>query len=121
MSSPATTVTAAGTATSTAPTNLFEVIQSDISEGVHWLGAEAQGIGATVWSIFKVAFIALTSAQAQVVVNVLSRLQSDLVAKRTIEQIETDLLGEAMADELAVLTNIESSTLQAYIAAWKAS
>lgn len=102
-------------------TDLFSVIESDIKGAVGWVEAEAQSVGTTLWSIFKVAILSITSAQAQVIVNVLSRLNSDLVAKRTIEEIETDLLGEALTDELAVLNAVKSGTIQALIAAWKAS
>lgn len=101
--------------------DLFSVIESDIKNAAGWVAAEAQGIGTTLWSIFKVAILSITSDQAQVVVNVLSRLNTDVVASKTIEQIETDLLNEALQDELAILQKVESATLQALIAAWKAS
>lgn len=104
-----------------AKADLFSVIESDIKGAVGWVEAEAQSVGTTLWSLFKVAILSLTSAQAQVAVNVLSRLDSDLVAKKSIEEIETDLLNEALTDELAILTSIRSGTIQALIAAWKAS
>lgn len=105
----------------TAKTDLISVITADIKAAENWVAAEAQGIGTTLWAIFKTAILSITSAQAQVIVNVLSRIDSDLLESKTIEQIETDILNEALADELAILKAVESNTLQALIAAWRAS
>ena len=105
----------------TPATSLLTQIQKDLSGAEAWAASEVAGVGATLWSIFKGAFLSLVPAEAQVVVNVLSRLQSDVIAGKAIEAIETDLLNEALADELAVLQKIGSATLQALIAAWKAS
>lgn len=101
--------------------SLLGVIEEDLKGAVQWVEAEAQSVGVTLWSIFKAGILSVTSAQAQVFVNVVSRFQSDTLAGKTIEQIETDLLNEALQDELKVLTTVESAVLQALIAAYKAS
>ena len=68
----------------------------------------------------KTLFFAFTKDQAQILMNVVNRLETDVIAGKSIEQIETDVLNEAVAEELAEIIKIKSEAVQAFLALTKA-
>lgn len=115
-------MSSAGTVAVVAPkVDFLSVVAADFKAAEGWAEATAEGVAVTVWSTFKTGIIGVTAGQAQIILNVLGRLNTDIIAKMTIEQIETDLLNLALVSELALLQSIESRVLQLFIAAWKAS
>jgi len=108
------------TTTIAAPTLLANV-EADLKAAGAWLLDKGEGLALTLWDIVKVGLVTLTQDQAQVVVNVLSRLDANALGGKSIEEIETAMLNEAIADELTVLKNVASATLEAVIAAFRAS
>jgi len=105
----------------TQPNSLVGTIESDIKEAGQWLVTTGEGVALFLWDTVKALVIGLTEAQAQVVANVLNRLDTDAMAGKSIEEIETDVLNEAVVNELAILKTIASNTLQAVIASFKAA
>lgn len=100
--------------------NLLDVIEQDLEDVGHWLVAEAEGVAVGLWDILKTGFLLLTEAQAQIILDLLNKLSEDIAAGKSVEEIETDLLNLASAEERAVIDAAGSNTLQALIASWKA-
>ena len=105
--------------TPSTPNTFLGTVEADFKV---WLGeAEAlgEGLALNMWGLFKTLFGAFTTDQFQIALNVLNRLQVDALAGKSLEQIESDMLNEAVADELGELTKIGSNALQSIIALFK--
>lgn len=96
--------------------DLLTTIKTDLQQAGDWLEQEAVGGATALWTVLKVAFMLITSKQAQVLIAIYSRIQDDLTAGKSLEQIETDVLQEATADELAVLKDAGSVIVQGILA-----
>lgn len=103
------------------PHTFLSTLEADLKRAGQWILSEGEGVALTLWAILKVGLVTLTKDQAQVAVNVLTRLDTDAMAGKSIEEIESDMLNEAVSEEIAILKTVASATLQAIIAAFKAS
>ena len=95
---------------------LIGTIETDLSNAGDWLEQEALAGGEALWGVLKIAFELITSAQARVLIDVFSRIESDNLAGKSLEQIETDVLQTASADELAILQQAGSEIIQGILA-----
>lgn len=97
-------------------TDLIDTIKADIStvEQKFVLGAET--VATEVYDILKVAVIFIGSSQAQVVLDLFNKVQTDVTAGKSLEEIETDLLQVASAEELVILKNAGSQLIQGLVA-----
>ncbi len=107
-------------ATPTTPHDLLQTIESDLRAGVNWLEGEAVSIGATLWSDISSLFKVLGPKQVQIAYNVLGRISDDAIAGKSVEQIASDALNEAVGDELAAINSLGSG-FQALVAIYKHS
>ena len=95
---------------------LLDTIENDLEEAGNWLTNEALAGGVALWNVLKIAFLLVTSRQAQVILDVYARVQADETAGKSLEQIEQDVLQAATADELAVLKDAGSVIIQGILA-----
>jgi len=102
-------------------TSLITTIETDLTAGENWLKDELVTTATGVWEILKVVFEALTVQQAQVILDVLGKVQTDATAGKSLEEIETDMLNTATADEAALLKAAGSQLIQGLIALVQAS
>lgn len=96
--------------------DLLNVIEADLAAAGDWLQREAVAGAEALWSVLKIAFVLVTSRQAAVILDVYSRLQQDEAEGKSLEQMETDLLQTATADELAILKDAGSIIIQGILA-----
>ena len=96
--------------------SLLDIVKQDLSDAIMWVETEAETIGEELLTVSKLAVEFIFSSQAKVVLDVLSRVQADAKAGKSIEQIETDVLQAATADELAILEAAGSQLIQGLIA-----
>lgn len=101
--------------------SLIDTIETDLSAAGNWLDNEALAGGEALWSILKVAFLLVTSKQAQVIIDVFNRVMTDQAAGKSLEEIETDMLNTASADELVILNQAGSVIIQGLLAFIQAS
>lgn len=102
-------------------TGLLQTIETDLSAAGNWLDNEALAGGEALWSILKVAFLLVTSKQAQVIIDVFNHVMTDQAAGKSLEEIETDMLNTASADELVILNQAGSVIIQGLLAFIQAS
>jgi hypothetical protein len=102
-------------------TDLITTIETDLEAAGNWLETEALGGATALWNVLKVAFILVTSEQAQVIIDVFNKVQSDASAGKSLEQIETDMLQVASAEELVILQQAGSQIIQGIVAFIQAS
>ena len=95
---------------------LLETIEEDLEAAGNWLTHEAMAGGVMLWNVLKVAFLLVTSKQAQVILDVYARVKSDQDAGKSLEEIERDVLQTATADELAILKDAGSVIIQGILA-----
>lgn len=95
--------------------NIITIIEADLQAAEDWLAKEVEVIAEGLWSVLKVAFQALTSKQVGVILDLLAKLEVDVVAKKSVEEIETDLLNLATVEELAILEEVSSEMIQGLI------
>lgn len=100
---------------------LEQTIVADLKGAVNWLEGEAVTVGAELWDVVKSVFLTLTKDQAQIAMNVLNRIETSVLAGKSIEEIETAALMEAVAEEQAELLKMGSTAFQAVIAIFKHS
>ena len=96
--------------------SFINTIETDLQAAGNWLETEALGGAEALWSVLKVAFLLVTSRQAQVIIDVYSRVQADESAGKSLEQMEQDLLQTATADELEILKEAGSIVIQGLLA-----
>lgn len=108
-------------ATGTQSSGLLQTIETDLKAGENWLETTVEGTALAIWNIVKVAFLLATSEQAQVIMDVFARLQADVTAGKSLDDIETDLLNTATADEKVILEQAGSQIIQGFVAFLKAS
>lgn len=95
---------------------LIDAIESDLEAAGDWLKREALDGGIALWNIVKIAFMLVTSRQAQVILDVYARVQADESAGKSLEQIEQDVLQTATEEELAILKDAGSLIIQGILA-----
>lgn len=95
---------------------LLDTIETDLEAAGNWLTSEALAGGVALWNVLKIAFVLVTSRQAQVILDVYARVQADETAGKSLEQIEQDVLQTATADELAILKDAGSVIIQGILA-----
>ena len=95
---------------------LLQSIEADLQAAGNWLETEALGGAEALWSVLKVAFLLVTSKQAQVIIDVYNRISYDETQGMSLEQMETDLLQTATADEVAILKDAGSIVIQGLLA-----
>jgi len=95
---------------------LLQTIESDLEAAGNWLKNEALAGGVALWNVLKIAFLLVTSRQAQVIMDVYARVQADETAGKSLEQMEMDILQRATADELAILKDAGSVIIQGLLA-----
>lgn len=103
------------------PPSFITVVESDFKAWVGDAESFVEGLALNMWTLFKTLLVAFTTDQAQIALNVFNRLEKDVVAGQSVEEIETDMLNTAVAAELAELQKIGSEALQAFIALAKGS
>lgn len=96
--------------------DIIAVIKSDLAAAGDWLHNEALAGAEALWAVVKIAFMLVTSRQAQVIMDVYARLQADEAAGKSLEQMEMDLLQTATADELLILKDAGSIIIQGILA-----
>lgn len=101
--------------------SLLQTIETDLKAGVSYLETEAESAGLALWNIVKGAFIALEPAESQILTTVLGNAVTAAAAGHSIEQIESNALNTASADEKAVLLKAGSGIVQTVIAGIKAN
>ena len=113
----------AGTTTTdtTGFSGLIDTIESDLTSAGNWLETEAVGGATALWNVLKVAFILVTSEQAQVIIDVFNKVSTDEAAGKSLEDIETDMLNTASAAELVILQQAGSQIVQGLLAFIQAS
>jgi len=99
--------------------SLIDTIKEDLSAAIAWVENEAEIVGEELLTVGKVAVEFIFSSQAKVILDLLNKIEAD--AGKSIEQIETDLLAVADADELAILKQAGSQLIQGLIAFAKAT
>lgn len=95
---------------------LLDAIETDLQAAGNWLTSEALGGGIALWNVLKIAFLLVTSKQAQVIMDVYARVQADETAGKSLEEMEMDILQTATADELAILKDAGSVIIQGLLA-----
>ena len=95
---------------------LLDTSESDLEAAGNWLTSEALAGGVALWNVLKIAFLLVTSKQAQVILDVYARVQADETAGKSLEQIEQDVLQTATADELAILKEAGNVIIQGILA-----
>lgn len=106
---------------SAASPGLLQTIETDLQAGENWLKTEAEATGLALWGIAKAVFLLATSEQAQVILDVFAKVESDATGGKTLEQIETDMLNTATVDELTILKSAGSQVIQGIVAFIQAS
>lgn len=101
--------------------DLLTEIETDLEAAGDWLQREAVGGATALWNVLKVAFILVTSKQAQVIIDVFARIQQDVAEGKTLEEIETDMLNLATQEELVILKDAGSIIIQGILAFIQAS
>jgi NADH dehydrogenase FAD-containing subunit len=101
-------------------TNLVQTIETDIKAWLAGAAKEAETIGLGAWNILKSIFLLFTSKQLQIAMDILTKLDVDTLAGKSLEEIEADMLNTAEGEELAALEAVGSAGLQAFIALFKA-
>ena len=99
--------------------SLLDTLKADLEAAVTWVENEAETVGEELLTVGKVAVEFIFSSQAKVILDLLNKIEAD--AGKSIEQIETDLLAVADADELAILKQAGSQLIQGLIAFVKAT
>lgn len=94
--------------------SLIDTIKEDLSAAIAWVENEAEIVGEELLTVGKVAVEFIFSSQAKVILDLLNKIEAD--AGKSIEQIETDLLAVADADELVILKQAGSQLIQGLIA-----
>ena len=101
--------------------NLVDEIKNDLVAFEQKVESVAVTIGTEIYEVLKVAVVFIGSSQARIILDLLAKIEEDVLAKKSLEEIETDLLQIATTEELEVLKASGSKLIQGLIAFVQAS
>lgn len=101
--------------------NLVDEIKSDLVAFEQKVESVAVEVAVEIYEVLKVAVVFIGSSQARVILDLLQKIEEDVLARKSLEEIETDLLQIATTEELSILKASGSKLIQGLIAFVQAS
>lgn len=101
--------------------NLVDTIKDDLVAFEQKVESVATEVAIEIYEVLKVAVVFIGSSQARIILDLLAKIEEDVLAKKSLEEIETDLLQIASSEELEVLKASGSKLIQGLIAFVQAS